>query len=139
VKSFISLRCCIILSSISWCYNSNLFSISFCCCSMNAAWLLLCSMIVWAISFYEVLYSTNMPFINDFVLPILISSSMLTDACDATYIVFDLSGRRCICRTGPIATLESFLFLCRLGGSSGENSCEDCDGLLPSLTSVRAG
>jgi hypothetical protein len=139
VKSFFSISCCSILSSISWHCSSNLFSLSFCCCSMSGAWLLLFLMIVWAISFYEVLNSANMTFINDFIFLISVSSSVLIDAYDATYIIYDLSRRRCICGTGPITILEPFLFFCGLGGSSGENSCEDCDGLLPSLIGLRIG
>jgi hypothetical protein len=125
VKSTISLCYWSIHISISWRCCSNRSSMSLCCCSINVAWLLLYSMIVLAISCYKFLTSANISFINVFIFPSPVSSYALTNACNVTCIVFDSSGRGCMCGTSPITAPEPFFLFKRLEGSSGEISYED--------------
>jgi hypothetical protein len=95
-------------------------------------------MIVSAISFCEVLNSTNISFINEFRLPCPGFSFALTEACDATCIVSKLLGGRNISVIGSILAPVPFLLFNGFRGSKGENSCNDWVGVVSRLRRIRA-
>jgi hypothetical protein len=89
--------------------------------------------------YYKFWNSTNMSFINVFILPNLLFSSTLTEASDTTCIASSSLGRGYRCGIGPIKAPEFFFLFKGLGGNNGEISCEDWDGLSPCQNRVRTG